>query len=84
MTVEEINKLVDKKIAENPNKIVIKYFELKVEQNLSSSEMLSVLNLIRNRLNNLGYKIFSTGNEYSYRGKKYVVKINELLVAVKD
>ena len=83
MTVEDITKLVDKKIAENSNKIVIKYFEMKIEQNLSNSEMLSVLNLIRTRLNDLGYKVFSTNNEYEYKGKRCIVKTNELLVGIK-
>jgi len=84
MTVEEISKLINKKIAENPNKVVIKYFEMKIERNLSNTELLAILNIIRNILNSLGYKVFSDGNEYNYDDKKCIVKTNELMVGIKE
>lgn len=83
MTLEELDKDINKKIMDNEDCIRYTYFELKVKQNLSEEEINEVLRLVRNKLENLGYNVYFTGAKYDYNGEKRTVESNELLVAVK-
>ncbi len=83
MNLGEITKFIDNKIEQNCNKVVVSFFELKVKQNLSDEEMISIMQLISTRLTNMGYKVYKTGQKYIYESKEQVAKSNELLVAIK-
>ncbi len=83
MNLEELTRYIDKKIAQDENKVVIGFYELKVKRDLTDEEVLSVLSLISTRLQNMGYKVYKSGQRYTYRQKEYIVETNELLVGIK-
>ena len=83
MTLEELDQDINKKMLDNEDFIRYTYFELKVKQNLSEEEIDEVLRLARNKLENLGYRVYFTGAKYEYEGKERIVETNELLVAIK-
>jgi len=83
MTLEELDKDINKKIQENENFIRYTYFELKVKHNLSEGEIDEVLRLARNKFENLGYRVYFTGAKYNYQGQNREVESNEYLVAIK-
>ena len=57
MTLEELDKDINKKIAENEEFVRYTFFELKVRHNLSEDEIDEVLRLARNKFENLGYRV---------------------------
>lgn len=70
MTLQQIYLYLEKKIKENKNFIIFTFYELRVHNNLSSEETLSFLHLVGIKLQNNNYKIYRTGQEYIYEGKK--------------
>ncbi len=83
MNKQDITMLMDNKIKENREKVVFKFYEMKVERNLTEKELLATLNLISIRLNNLGYIVYRTGQKYNYKNQKFVVETNELMIGIK-
>lgn len=83
MQLDVLDKLIDNKIEENPNKLVFTYYQMKVKQNLSDDAMLSSIHLISIKLENLGYNVYRTNQTYTYSNEEQIVKNNELLVAIK-
>ncbi len=83
MQLDVLDKLIDNKIEENPNKLVFTYYLMKVKQNLSDDAMLSSINLISIKLENLGYNVYRTNQKYTCSNEEQIVKSNELLVAIK-
>ena len=83
MNKQDITMLIDNKIQENREKVVFKFYEMKVEKNLTDKELLTTLNLISIRLNNLGYKVYRTGQKYNYKNQEFVVETNELMIGIK-
>ena len=83
MTLQFVGDYLDKKIKSDPYYIVCTYFDLRVRNNLSEGEIFEFLNLSRNKLENMGYKIYFRGSKYTYNNTTKIVKDNELLVAVK-
>ena len=59
------------------------FYELRVKHNLSESKTKRFLELAQIRLENLGYKIYKTGEKFIYVDIVSTVKENELMVAVK-
>lgn len=84
MNLEQITRLIDDKIEQNSNKVVITFYEMKIKHNLSDEELIYILNLIATRLINLGYKVYKTNQKYTYSNKEYKVERNELLIAIKQ
>lgn len=83
MTLIDLNNIIDEKIYENEEKVVITFFELVVKENLSMHELDGIEYLIKQRLENLGYTVYKTGESYSYKGNVTQVESSELLVALK-
>ena len=83
MTLEEINSYINKKINANENIIIFTFYELRVKLNLTKDETTNFIQLTKTRLENLGYKSFLTGEEFSFDNTILTVKDNELLVAIK-
>ena len=77
MTLEELDKDINKKIAENEEFVRYTFFELKVRHNLSEDEIDEVLRLARNKFENLGYRVYFTGAKYNYQGENRIVESNE-------
>ncbi|MCI8654308.1 MAG: hypothetical protein HFJ48_00290 [Clostridia bacterium] len=84
MTLNKLNSIVDEKIDKNEEKIVITFFELVVKENLNMNELTGIEYLIMQRLENLEYTVYKTGEKYSYKGEIKEVQTSELLVAIKN
>lgn len=88
MEDDKIIKLIDTtltdKIRNDANFIRYKFFELKIEYNLTDNEIEIFLNLATYWLENHGYKVFFTGDKYRYKNSDSVVQDNELLIAIKQ
>lgn len=83
MTLKKLNNIVDQKIDENEEIIIITFYEIVVKEDLSMNELDTVQHLIMQRLENLGYTVYKTGEKYSYKENIQEVKTSELLVALK-
>ena len=83
MTIEDVSNIIDKKIERNDKIVKFSFYELRVKENLSESDTYYVLYLIRNKLENSGYSVYSTGQQYKYENSIKRVLSNELLVGVK-
>lgn len=83
MTLIDLNNIIDEKIYENEEKVIITFFELVVKENLSMNELSGIEYLIKQRLENLGYTVYKTGESYNYKGNVTQVESSELLVALK-
>lgn len=83
MTLVEIDAYLESKISKKPEYIVFTFYELRIRLNLSFEESLNFLHLVRTKLENNNYKIYTSGQVYTYKGKKNKVNDNELLIAVK-
>lgn len=84
MTLEFIDNNVNNKINENEECIKYTFYELRVKENLTEEEMYSFLSLVKTKLENIGYKVYNTGQKYLYDYQERTVKSNELLVAIKN
>lgn len=84
MTMQEITEYLDDKIAKNQNEIIITFYEIRVKMNLSEEETDYLLKLCRARLQNLGYKVYSTGEKFVYAEANRTVQSNQLMIAIKE
>lgn len=84
MTLEYITEYIDKKIYKNDKFITVTFYELRIKEDLSKEDTFIFLQMSKQRLVNLGYKIYETGQRYEYEGKEKVVRSNVLFVAIKD
>lgn len=84
MTMQDITEFLDNKILENENKIIITFYEIRVERHLTKAETKMFLSFCKIRLENLNYQVFSTGEEYIYENSTKIVETNELMVAIKN
>lgn len=83
MNICQIDQYLESKIEQNSEYIIFTYYEMRVSLNLSSEETYNFLHLVSTKLTNNNYKVYRTGQEYNYKGKKKV-KDNELLIAIKE
>ena len=79
-----IEQTLDNKFTKDINFIKYTFYELRVKLNMSELELYHFLRLIKIKLENLGYKVYNTGDTYIIRGNKNIVKENQLLVAIKE
>ena len=59
-----IEKTLDNKFTKDRNFIKYTFYELRVKLNLSELELYHFLRLIEIKLENLGYKVYFTGDKY--------------------
>ncbi len=59
MTVKFVEDYLDSKLKENEEYIVCTFYELRVKYNLSEEDVDKFLEWGRNKLQNMGYRIFS-------------------------
>lgn len=83
MTMQEIIDYFDSKIAENECVIKITYYELRVKYNIIEEEISHFLEIAKNKFENMGYKVYFTGEHYTYKNIKMKVQDNEYMVAIK-
>lgn len=83
MTLSEFSEFLDKKIEENDRYVRISFYELRIEYDLSAKETDNFIKLAKNKLNNLGYEVYTREKDNSHQNDIIELKDNELLVAVK-
>lgn len=84
MTLKFIEDYINKKLAENDEFVRFTYYELRVKSNLSEEDIRMFLGLSKNKFENMGYKVYFIGNEYTYKGETKKVEQNEYMVAIKE
>lgn len=84
MTLEYITDYIDKKIYKNDKIITVTFYELRIKEDLSKEDTFIFLQMSKQRLVNLGYKIYETGQRYTFEGKEKVVRSNVLFIAIKE
>ncbi len=88
MNEKEIINLIEITLKDKLNKdsyfIRYTFYELRVKLNLSEVELYHFLRLIKIKLENLGYKVYFTGDKYIFNESNKQVKENELLIAIKE
>lgn len=80
----DITEYLDNKIEQNSQKLVFTFYELRIKMDLTPPTVEKFLRLSETRLINLGYKTYKPGEYYKYQGEEFVVKENELLLAIKE
>ncbi|MBO5096566.1 MAG: hypothetical protein J6B98_06805 [Bacilli bacterium] len=84
MTMQEITEYLDDKIAKNQNEIIITFYEIRVKMNLSEEDTEYLLKIYTTRLQNLGYKVYLTGEKFVYAEANRTVQSNQLMIAIKE
>lgn len=84
MTLQLLDEYLENKLKQNNELVIYSFYEVRVKQNLKVEESLNYLHLVAIKLENLGYKVYRTGQSYTYKGKDYKVEENQLMVAIKD
>ena len=84
MTLEYITNYIDKKIYKNEKLITVTFYELRLKEDLSKEDTAVFLKMSKQRLVNLGYNIYETGERFVLDGKEKLVRSNVFYVAVKQ
>lgn len=79
MTKEYIEKYIERKIEENPDKIQIMQDELK----MSIADISFFCSEVKRILIEKGYNIYNYEEEYTYKDEIRIVDGNEIFVAIK-
>lgn len=79
-----IESYMEEKINQDESYIVCTFYDIRVKHNSSEKEIDEFLILSRNKLQNLGYKVYFSGAKYTYNNCNRTVQDNELLVAIKE
>ena len=73
----------EEEIRKNEEEIRITFYELRVKENLTEIETKEFLQLCKNKLENMKYNVYFTGETFRYKQCNITVQPNELLVAIK-
>ena len=84
MTLLEIDEDLNRKISENERYVRYSYFELRVKRNQTEEEAQNVIQIVKNRLENMNYKVYLEGERFVFENADRIVDINEYLIAIKD
>lgn len=84
MTTQFITEYLDNKIKLNENYIVCTFYDFRVKNNRSEEEIEELLKFGKIRLENMGYKVFITGDKFVYENCNRTVQGNELMIAIKN
>ena len=84
VTLELIDNEFNKKLAANDRIVIYTYYELRIKLNLSKIDANKFLELTKIKLENIGYRVYASGETYIYEEHVKVVQDNELLVAIKN
>ena len=84
MDVKFVGNVIDEKQEKDEKYLVFSFFELRVTYNLTEDEISKFLELSKNRLENSNYKVYFTGESYTYLGQTKKVRDNELMIAIKE
>lgn len=84
LTTQFITEYLDNKIKLNENYIVCTFYDFRVKNNRSEEDIEELLKFGKIRLENMGYKVFITGDKFVYENCNRTVQANELLIAIKE
>ena len=83
MMTSYVGRYIEYKLLEDEEEIRITFYELRVKENLTEIETEEFLQLCKNKLENMGYNVYFTGETFTYKQYNRMVQPNELLIAVK-
>jgi len=83
LTTQFITEYLDNKIKLNEDYIVCTFYDFRVKNNRSEEEIEELLKFGKIRLENMGYKVFITGDKFIYNNCNRTVQDNELMIAIK-
>ena len=83
MKTDYVGRYIEYKLLENEEEIRITFYELRVKENLTETETEEFLQLCKNKLENMKYNVYFTGETFTYKQCNRMVQPNELLIAVK-
>ena len=84
MTMKFITEYIEKKLNESRDYVRYTFYELRVKCNLSADDTEEFLDVNKDYFENKGYKVFFTGDEYTYKNEIRKVSDNELMIAIKE
>jgi hypothetical protein len=84
MTLEMLNDIIESKINQNENFIIFTFYELMVKHDVHKDESGTVIDLIKQKLINYNYDVYTTGESYTLNSVTYTVPINISLIAIKS
>ena len=84
MNTDYVGRYVEYKLLENEDEIRITFYELRVKENLTEIETEEFLQLCKNKLENMQYNVYFTGETFIYKQCNRKVQPNELLIAIKS
>lgn len=83
MMTEYVGRYIEYKLLENEEEVRITFYELRVKENLTEIETEEFLQLCKNKLENMNYNVYFTGETFIHKQCNRMVQPNELLIAVK-
>ena len=83
MKTDYVGRYIEYKLLENEEEIRITFYELRVKENLTEIETEEFLQLCKNKLENMKFNVYFTGETFVYKQCNRMVQPNELLIAVK-
>ena len=84
MINKEDEEYINSKIEKEMNKIVYTFYELRIKRNMTEEEIEEFLRISKIKFENMGYKVFYTGQHYMFECIEKIVQSNELMIAVKE
>lgn len=79
-----IDKLVEEKLEIDEKFLRFTYYEVMVKNKVGNQQENKFLSLARNKLSNMGYKVYFQDQQFVYNEAKMRVQPNELLIAIKE
>ncbi len=86
MTDSFVIDYINAKMQESEDKNFIRYtfYELRVKNNLSETELNRFFTINKNYFENNGYNVYFTGAKFKYKNQSMIVQENELMIAIKE
>jgi hypothetical protein len=82
--IQIADKIIENKIQENSECLRITFYELRIKYDQSEEQTDRILELMKNKLENMNYQVYFTGVRFEYQECKRTVQPNELLIAIKE
>ena len=92
MTDRQINNVIEttlkEKMINDPNYIRYTFYEVNIkypnEYGIEKQDLGMILQLLRTKLKNNNYHVYTEGQKFEYKDANITVQSNEVLVAVKE
>lgn len=84
MKEDYVNKYIKEKITSGDDFLRFSFYELRVKENLSNDDTDDFLEMAKWKLEDIGYDVYFSGAKYTYKGNRYMVGDNELMIAIKS